>query len=128
MVMDKADDHQGDATHMALFLDWALDRGLVDRGKFLEGPAWLRWLYQSGLISTRTFFLWMWDGALAAEDFCTGEGLEFAASYYENYLDDYGALFSQYPAYRVPYSKTTRAAAADMLDQRLQEWRSREGR
>ncbi|MBL9078091.1 MAG: hypothetical protein JNL08_11340 [Planctomycetes bacterium] len=135
MAYDRADWHYGGdypkglppengATHIGMFLGWAIKRGLVGdlhKEHSVEAVAAVRDGTQSG----RDFLMEQCDEKFTDHDL-SEEGNAFAKSYYESrYFDDYEACVGQgLPSlYHVEDSPENRAKVEALLDQRFATWR-----
>ncbi len=135
MAYDCADWHYGGdypvgvppengATHIGMFLGWAIKRGLV--GDFhKEHSADAIAAVQDGAQTGRDFLMEQCDEKLTDEDL-SEEGNRFAKSYYESrYFEDYEACVGRGLAslYHVEDCPENRAKVEALLDQRFAEWR-----
>ncbi|MGB7158514.1 MAG: hypothetical protein WBD40_10645 [Tepidisphaeraceae bacterium] len=113
------------ATHIGMFVDWALSRSLMSEQISRFSPLRAR-LFRCGIISGRTFIAWFCDGAFSSGNHLNTEGHDFTEAYYDRYLADYEAIFAgEYATiYHVAYSQTNRRAVANLLDDRLAAWQA----
>lgn len=140
MTYDRADWHYGGdypeglppehgATHIGMFLGWAIKRGLLgDLHK--EHSAEALAAVRDGARSGRDFLMDQCDEKFTEEDL-SEEGNRFAMAYYEaRYYGDYEACVGRdFPSlYHVPDSPANRARIEALLDQRFAAWRARESK
>ena len=136
MAYDRADWHYGGeypeglppengATHIGMFLGWAIKRGLVgDIHK--EHSAGAVAAVRDGAQSGRDFLMEQCDEKFTDEDL-SEEGNRFAESYYESrYFEDYEACVARglESQYHVEDSPENRAKVEGLLDQRFAEWQT----
>jgi hypothetical protein len=136
MAYDRADWHylgdypeelppENGATHIGMFLGWAIKRGLVG-GFHREHSAEAVGAVSAGMQSGREFLLEQCDEKFTAEDL-NEEGNRFAESHYESrYIEDYEACVGRGLAslYHVEDSPENRAKIEALLDLRFAEWRN----
>ena len=100
------------ATHIAFFLRWCLENGLLNKSVTDEFAAELT-AVERGELSVRRFFMETLDGVLTSEEL-NAEGRKFANAYYKSektkfarahgyYLTDYDELTLRY--IREPYTR-----------------------
>src|SRR5215470_415777 len=112
---DDVPDENG-ATHIAMFLTWAIDRGLLADPKVpTETVEAIRKREMSG----RDFLLEHYYGQLHSERF-NEEGKDFAETQYEDFLRDYHHLLCPgLPSeYHVEYNEANYRIMAAALDER----------
>lgn len=136
MTYDRADWHYGGeypddlppengATHIGMFLGWAIKRGLV--GEFhLEESMESVEAVREGRMDGRQFLMDECDEKFWNEDL-SDEGNAFAASYYdEQYIDDYMDAIDDPDSeavYHFANSPENQAKVEAVLDKRLAAWR-----
>ncbi len=113
------------ATHIGMFLAWAVRRGQVSmrlRDDAHDGISDLR----HRRISGRDFGLRECDGTLVGEDL-SSEGRDFASAYYSSsYYEDYLSLFPKARTlYHVEDWWENYARVEALLDRRFAEWAGR---
>lgn len=126
---DDADYHDPDgnreeefaAGHIALFLRWCDQRGLIFEFLNEESGAELA-KARAGAITYTEFLLSQCDGKLL-DEFLSEEGNRFAAAYYDRYLEDFRAI-SGFPAYSRTELEHDYAAISTFLDRRLAEFQA----
>ncbi len=135
MAYDRADWHHGGdfpedlapengATHIGVFLGWAIKRGLVGAEHLADNREAIAAVC-SGQISGRDFLMHHCDGKFLDADL-NDEGKRFADAYYdEHYVNDYSeCLDSDLPSlYHVEDSAPNRAKMEAVLDRRFAAWR-----
>jgi hypothetical protein len=114
------------ATHIGMFLAWALLSGLAGEMHTTEFPEGLEKL-QSRTVTPGQFLLEFCDEKFTDEDL-NEEGNAFTAEYFEKtgeYLNDYEkVLLHKLPsAYHVPDTWTSFDKLKPILDQRFNAWR-----
>lgn len=133
-VFDKAEWHsEGDfpgdlsadraATHIGLFLGWAIARGHVSEDFELGNEDAIE-KFEAHELSAGQLILDACDGTLTADEL-SAEGARFAADYYdEEYMDDYVDLSDDdLPSiYHEGDSPAKREAVYAVLDARFAEW------
>lgn len=137
MSYDRADWHYGGnfpeelpaeagATHIGMFLAWAIMRGM--EGKFhqeecTESLAQVRARQMDG----REYLIQECDEKFTSEDL-NEEGNAFVEMYYEKYMTDYEAIFGkEYPTlYHVENNWKNFDRMAKILDQRFIEWHNQQ--
>jgi hypothetical protein len=114
------------ATHMGMFLDWAMSRGLTNNQRLRELSRVGAWLLRHHRISGRAFILWFSDGVLDSLEHLNDEGHAFAESHYDRYVEEFGNVFAREysTSYHVPYTQANRSRVFALLDERLSAWRS----
>lgn len=136
MSYDRADWHYGGdfpddlepvhgATHIGMFLGWAIKRGFVGE-LHTEEDADAVAAVRDGSLSGRDFLMERCDERLTAEDL-DDEGNRFAAAYYDaRYFEDCEACVGDglSSLYHVEDSPANRAKVEAMLDQRFAVWRA----
>ena len=124
MGFDRGDSHLDDAKtwnracrHIALFLWWAVERGLGARQ------------HPPGAIAKRPtkYFIEQCDTKLWDEDF-TDEGVAFANAEYVKYLDKVSAYARTLDIgdYEIKENATTKDHFFALLDRRLSAWRKQQ--
>ncbi len=117
MSIDRGDFHLGDAKtweracrHIALFLQWAAERGLASEDHDPKEMA----------ADPTAYFILQCDTKLWDEDF-NEQGNAFAEASYEAYLDEMSAYAYTLGVdeYDIPANETTRRHFFDWLDRRL---------
>lgn len=119
---------QNGATHIALFLFWAIERELASNFHLQTQAALLEQVRQN-VVSYRDYFLQVCDGILTEDDF-NPTGKAFADDYYDDeYLEDYDKLLCPDPDsfYYVEDSWENFEQLGNLLDERFAEWQSLEG-
>jgi hypothetical protein len=117
---------QSAATHIGMFLGWAIDRGF--EGELLDEqfPEVLR-RFRQRQATGREALLVCCDGKLI-DDFLNNEGNAFARAYYETdmYVDDYAdVLGDDVPTlFHVEDDWANYARIKERLDRRYAEWKS----
>lgn len=115
------------ATHIGMFVAWALLTGLAGKIHTVEFPEELDAL-RSRRVTPGQFFLDACDGKFTDEDL-TDEGNVFAQQYFDLergvYIKDYGGLLAKgLPSeYHVRDTWSNFDKLRPMLDKRLAEWR-----
>lgn len=134
MAYDRADWHYGGdspedlppengATHIGMFLGWAIKRGLV--GDRLEASRDAIASVRAGQVGGRDILMQLCDEKLVEADL-NAEGKRFADAYYsEHYINDYSeCLDSDLPSlYHVADSAQNWAKMEAVLDRRFEAWR-----
>lgn len=119
--------YENAATHIGMFLAWAIGRGLASEFFSEECPEDLAGLERRELTPGR-FALRVIEGKLC-EDELSELGNRFAEAYYpKRYARDYERVFGADPeqgTYRVEDTWENFACIAAVLDGRYEEWRSR---
>ena len=116
------------ATHIGIFLAWALLTGLGGEAHTSEMPEGIAGLRERS-ITPGSFVLQFCDGKLTDEDL-NEEGNAFAAAYFGfekgSFLADYEACLAEdLPSlYNVPDTWSTYEAIQPVFDRRLAEWRA----
>jgi hypothetical protein len=118
------------ATHMGVFLAWAVTRDLVSDEVFEDDEVELARLRRREITGT-DLVMSLCDEKLVSGDF-SEEGAAFAAAYYEGdrspgsrtYLDDYCDTVGAADVYRTPDTWETFDAVASVVDRRLATWRA----
>jgi hypothetical protein len=116
------------ATHIAMFLAWALLHGLAGELHTDDLPETLQQLRQRAITPTE-FFLRACDEKFTDEDL-SDEGNAFAEHYYKsgdkwgNYLDDYAASLGQEgrSLYHVADTWENYDRLAPVIQKRFEEW------
>ena len=135
MTYDRADWHHGGdfpaglppehgATHIGMYLAWAIKRGFVGSVHLENSPAAVD-AVRAGTKSGRQFLMEQCDEKFWPEDL-DDEGNRFTASYYESqYANDYAALFgnTHRSLYMVEDSASNQSRLEQVLDERLAAWR-----
>jgi hypothetical protein len=113
------------ATHIAMFLGWALSRRLISDYHVSDSGAVMD-LVAGRKMTPRTFLIDVCDEKLTSEDL-SDIGNAFTEDYYEeHYFTDYAELFSEVESlYEVEDVWANYDRVADMLDVRLQAWMGR---
>jgi hypothetical protein len=117
--------NEAGATHIGMFLAWALSRNLSGTLHLEESKAALDKLRNRD-ITGAAFLIEQCDEKLTDEDL-NDVGNAFAAEYYENtYFDDYCVVFKEgETAYHVENTWANFDRIAPVLDRRFEQWQSR---
>jgi hypothetical protein len=111
-------------THIAMFLGWAITRGLIAPAH-REDPsaAWYIERIEAREKTARDFTVDLCRSRLREDDLGP-EGCAFAASYYSRYLSDYARTFHEaLSIYEVEDTLENFDRIARILDRRLAAWR-----
>jgi hypothetical protein len=110
------------ATHIGMFLGWAILRDLIGDRHREEETAFDLERVRNRQLYPRDFFLnWCDDEKLTDADL-NSEGNAFARAYYEEYFDDWAALFPE--TYRIDDSWENFDRLVALLDRRFAAWRN----
>ena len=114
------------ATHIGMFLAWAIARGLASPRHYDRRSVWVRRLAAKAVTPGR-YFLRTCGGPLGRSEF-SPDGWRFAKATYDDYLDDFGCMFAD-PAsptspYDVPDAWEVYEEIAEELDAYLGDWKS----
>lgn len=117
---------EGGATHIGMFMAWAIERGLVGELHKQESAAALTSL-RNHSITGAEFLLEECDGKFTNEDL-DDTGNAFAVEYYEaKYVDDYVQVFDDEnleTIYHIEDTWENYERLKPVLDRRFSEWRT----
>jgi hypothetical protein len=108
------------ATHMGMFLAWAIHNKLASKRHYDKKSAAVKRLAAKA-ITPGAYFREVCEEWLTEEDF-SERGHAFADAMYDEYLEEYGCMFVDVDTYRAPDTWETYELVTEMLDALLTEW------